>query len=189
MGPIPKKRQREAHEANAADDHGTKKRQRQYTEQDQKLAKIYSDLADERTNVRIRAAKDYVAEFAPEREPSGELIEKSLTRLIRGLCSGRKAARPGFFIALSELLRQFYHSEVSLSGVPELSKLIVKIDELTELDGSVDGPVSNVYYTTQAIPQSRTSPLSGVFYYTHTLSKYKSTNGYANDVTAHIHLC
>jgi DNA polymerase phi len=143
MGSIPRKRQREPRDDTTGDS-GTKKRVRQYTEQDQRLAKIYNDLADERTDIRIRAAKEFVAEFAPEREPSDQLIEKSLTRLIRGLCSGRKAARPGFFIALSELLRQFYHSEEVLSGVPELGKLILKIDELTELDGGVDGPVSHV---------------------------------------------
>jgi DNA polymerase phi len=147
MGPMQRKRQREPRE-DAVVDNGTKKRQRQFTEQDQKLVKIYNDLADERNDVRIQAAKDFVLEFTADREPSGDFIEKSLTRLIRGLCSGRKAARPGFFIALSELLRQFYHSEQRLSGVPELGKLIGKINELTEVDGGVEGDVSeNIYYT------------------------------------------
>jgi DNA polymerase phi len=143
MGSIPRKRQREVRDETTVDG-VEKKRKRQYTEQDLKLAKIYNDLADERTDIRIKAAKDFVTEFAPEREPSGALIEKSLTRLIRGLCSGRKAARPGFFIALSELLRQFYRSKEILNDVPDLGKVIVKIDELTELDGGVDGPVSDV---------------------------------------------
>jgi DNA polymerase phi len=143
MGPMPRKRQREPREDTSADN--GPKRQRQYTVQDQKLAKIYNDLADERNDVRIQAAKEFVAEFAPHKEPSGEFIEKSLTRLIKGLCSGRKAARPGFFVALSELLRQFYLSEETLSDVPELSKLIDKLNELTELDGGVDGPVSHVF--------------------------------------------
>jgi DNA polymerase phi len=139
-----RKRQREPREEVAANN-GTKKRQRQFTEQDQRLVKIYNDLADERNDVRIQAAKEFVSEFAPEREPSGDFIEKSLTRLIRGLCSGRKAARPGFFIALSELLRQFYRSEETLSGVPELSNLVEDINEFTEVDGGVEGDVSDYF--------------------------------------------
>ena len=147
----------------AAADSSTPKRKRQFTEKDQKLAKIYNDLADERNNVRIQAAIELVAEFSADQEPSGEFIERTLARLIKGLCSGRKAARVGFSIALSELLRQFYCSETKLSSVPDLGKLIVKLSELTELEGSVTGQVSTVsttiFYTLQVHQHWMTSLL------------------------------
>ncbi|KAF2421861.1 hypothetical protein EJ08DRAFT_490206 [Tothia fuscella] len=139
MGPISKKRGRDTVKEDAAVDGSLKKRKRQYTEQDQKLAKIYNDLADERNDVRIEAAKNLIIEFRKDNEPSGEFIERNLARLIRGLCSGRKQARFGFFIALSELLRQFYQDEQLMDGVPPLEKLVDKINELTGIDGSVDG--------------------------------------------------
>lgn len=125
-----------------AEDTTAQKRRRQYSEQDQKLARIYNDLADERTDVRIKAAKDFVTEFTADKNPDGESLEKAFTRLIRGLCSGRKAARPGFFIALSELLRQSYAGGVPLNGLGHVGKLLEHINLLTKPEGDVPGQVS-----------------------------------------------
>ncbi|KAE9972881.1 hypothetical protein BLS_003830 [Venturia inaequalis] len=122
-----------------AEDATVQKRRRQYSEQDQKLAKIYNELADERNDVRIKAAKDFVTEFAAEKNPDGESLEKAFTRLIRGLCSGRKAARFGFFIALSELLRQSYAGGVPLNGLGHVGKLLEQINLLTKPEGDVPG--------------------------------------------------
>lgn len=142
MGSMSKKRQRDSLKDDGLNDHITPKRKRTYTEQDQKLAKIYDQLADERKEIRIQAAKDLVTEFSAEKEPSGEFIEKNLARLIKGLCSSRKHARFGFSVALSELLRQFYCQGKSLEGVPDLGKLIEKFEELTVAHGDVAGQVS-----------------------------------------------
>jgi DNA polymerase phi len=129
-------------------DAGGQKRRRQYSEQDQKLARIYNELADERNDVRIKAAKDFVIEFAADKNPDGESLEKAFTRLIRGLCSGRKAARFGFFIALSELLRQSYAGGVPLNGLGDVGKLLEQINILTKPEGDVPGQVSphNYFY-------------------------------------------
>jgi DNA polymerase phi len=129
----------------AGGDAGAQKRRRQYSKQDQKLAKIYNELADERNDVRIKAAKDFVTEFAANKNPDGEGLEKAFTRLIRGLCSGRKAARFGFFIALSELLRQSYAGGVPLNGLGDVGKLIEQINILTKPEGDVPGQVSYSY--------------------------------------------
>ncbi|QDS71801.1 hypothetical protein FKW77_009483 [Venturia effusa] len=115
------------------------KRRRQYSERDQKLARIYNELADERNDVRINAAKDFMNEFSAEKNPDGESLEKAFTRLIRGLCSGRKAARFGFFIALSELLRQSYAGGVPLNGLGHVGKLLEQINILTKPEGDVPG--------------------------------------------------
>lgn len=125
-----------------AGDAGAQKRRRQYSEQDQKLARIYNELADERNDVRIKAAKDFVTEFAADKNPDGESLEKAFTRLLRGLCSGRKAARFGFFIALSELLRQSYAGGVPLNGLGHVGKLLEQINILTKPEGDVPGQVS-----------------------------------------------
>lgn len=82
----------------------------QYTERDAKLAKVYSDLASESKDVRIKAATDLVkhceglGEGLQEEEALTDFT-KIHTRLVKGLCSSRKAARLGFFTALTEVLR------------------------------------------------------------------------------------
>ncbi|KAF2670802.1 hypothetical protein BT63DRAFT_385205 [Microthyrium microscopicum] len=116
-------------------------RKRQFTEQDQAFARIYDELADESSDVRLQAAKDFLQELAPEKNPSAQTIEKVITRLIRGLCSGRKAARYGFFVALTELLRQLYgpksqHAILNMMTLEELVPLIVKS---TRPEGKVAG--------------------------------------------------
>jgi DNA polymerase phi len=125
-----------------AGDAGAQKRRRQYSEQDQKLAKIYNELSDERSDVRIKAARELVTELDADKNPDGEVLEKAFTRLIRGLCSGRKAARSGFFIALSELLRQSYAGGVPLNGLGDVGKLLEQINILTKPEGDVPGQVS-----------------------------------------------
>jgi hypothetical protein len=87
------------------------KRAKHYSEEDAALAKTFEDLANEAKEVRIAAAADLVKRLAPSSSPSNDLLLKILTRLVKGLCSGRKAARFGFFVALTECLRQLYGAE------------------------------------------------------------------------------
>lgn len=85
-----------------------RKRRREPASVDVKLIEIYEDLANPKDEIRLSAARELVLRFAPEKEPSGEDIEKCLKRLFRGLCSGRKAARIGFSVALTEVLAQVF---------------------------------------------------------------------------------
>lgn len=76
------------------------KRRKDYTEEDAKLAKLYDQLSNELQEVQLDAAVNLIEYYIEHERPSSVL-----TRLIRGLCSSRKAARLGFFTALVEVLR------------------------------------------------------------------------------------
>ena len=82
--------------------HPSRKRRVEYTETDAKLASFYNGLSDDVKSVRLRAAADLIRTLS-DAEP--EKLDKALNRLIRGLCSSRKAARSGFSVALTEVLR------------------------------------------------------------------------------------
>ena len=71
---------------------------------DEGLVRVYDDLADESEKVRLKAAGDLVSKYAPDKNPSAQKLADVLRRLFRGLSSGRKAARPGFSVALTEFL-------------------------------------------------------------------------------------
>ena len=119
-----------------------RKRRRESYNIDVKLVEIYEDLANENDDIRITAASELVSRFTPESQPSDELIEKTLTRLFRGLCSGHKAARIGFSIALTEILSQVF----ALSGRNASSELdtpkALRIWETTsDASGSGSGQV------------------------------------------------
>ncbi|KAF2402330.1 hypothetical protein EJ06DRAFT_528437 [Trichodelitschia bisporula] len=140
MAPI--KRERDVETNKPARDSGSSKRRRQYTEQDSRLAKIYANLADENHRTRIQAAKELVVELNPDKIDDGNVVDRALTRLIRGLCSGRKAARLGFSIALTEVVRQLYdgvHTEPKVSGAYSMSRLLELIEERTQPEGDVAG--------------------------------------------------
>lgn len=88
------------------------KKARTYTAEDAKLAKIYEGLADESDRKRLDVAIDLMAVVQNWMPTDGSETKtllpdfrKLLTRLFRGLCSNRKAARLGFFTALVEVLR------------------------------------------------------------------------------------
>ena len=62
------------------------------------LVQIWDKLADDDENVRLEAAYDLISNHFKSADL--EATQKLLTRLFGGLCSTRKCARPGFFIAL-----------------------------------------------------------------------------------------
>ncbi|KAK7565725.1 hypothetical protein BKA81DRAFT_386032 [Phyllosticta paracitricarpa] len=78
---------------------------------------------------------------AARKSDADNVANKVLTRLIRGLCSSRKAARSGFFVALSESLRQLYGP--SRKEIPEfepnLHGLVKLVAELTKAEGKASG--------------------------------------------------
>ncbi|KAJ5476056.1 DNA polymerase V [Penicillium sp. IBT 31633x] len=89
---------------------GSKKRRREPHNIDVKLVELYEDLASEKDEIRLKAAQGLVSQFTPDQNPADEQIKKVLSRLFRGLCSSRKAARIGFSIALTEILTQVFSS-------------------------------------------------------------------------------
>lgn len=92
----------------APDQAASKKRRREPYNVDVKLVEIYEDLASEKDEIRLKAAQGLVSNFTPDKSPSDDQVKKALSRLFRGLCSSRKAARIGFSIALTEILTQVF---------------------------------------------------------------------------------
>ena len=122
----------------------SKKRQREARNVDVHLVEIYEDLANEDEDVRLNAAQSLVTKLAPGKAPTSEEVEKALNRLIRGLSSGRKAARIGFSIAFTEILSQLLGP--SEKGVPSIDISIGRVLDIlksqTHPGGSLSGQVS-----------------------------------------------
>ncbi|KAF2808043.1 uncharacterized protein BDZ99DRAFT_536019 [Mytilinidion resinicola] len=128
-------------EATPPADSGPQKRRRQYTEEDAKLAQLFENLASETEDVRMNAAKEIVKRFSPKSSPTPETVDRAVIRLIRGLCSNRKAARLGFGIALTEVLHQLFGPGSSpLEGLDFSAESIVDlVTERTKPDASAVG--------------------------------------------------
>ena len=124
----------------------TKKRKREQPSCDTQLVGVYEDLANENEEVRLKAAHNLLSRCSPESSPTGEEVLKILKRLIRGLCSGRKAARLGFSVALTELLIELLGP--TRTDVPNLdlsiSELIGLLKDQTHIGGNVSGQVSQM---------------------------------------------
>ena len=80
----------------------SKKRAREPVNIDTELVEIFEDLSNPSEELRLKAAQLLISKVKTEKLD----VRKILKRLLRGLCSGRKAARPGFSVALTEFLRQ-----------------------------------------------------------------------------------
>ena len=106
------------------------------------MIEIYEDLANENDQIRLKAAHALLSQVSAENEPSNQKLIEILTRLIRGLCSGRKAARLGFSIALTELLAQHLHLDAQTTSqqlsLPGVLELLIK---QTDFRGNVSGQV------------------------------------------------
>src|SRR6516225_9954348 len=129
----------------------SKKRRREAPSVDTRLVEIYEDLANEDETVQLRAAQAFLSHLSPENNPTEEALRKALRRLFRGLCSGRKAARLGFSITLTELLAQLFPDgndgprEFTLG----LEEVLDILESLTSPAGNISGQVSS---TTDAHP-------------------------------------
>ncbi|EDU44733.1 DNA polymerase phi [Pyrenophora tritici-repentis] len=135
-----RKRERDVDQAEKVDE-APAKRHRPSIQDKVKLSKLYADLAAEDDDVRLEAAKQIIVKFSPESEPAAKDVEEALVRLIKGLCSQRKAARVGFSLTLTELLRQIFgdtshkiqHLELDVASV------IKMVEEKTKAKGNVPG--------------------------------------------------
>jgi hypothetical protein len=148
MGNKARKRGRESGQGDN-EDNAPVKRRRQINEEQLKLSKFYEDLAAESDDVRFEAAKQLIAKFSPESKPAAKDVESVLSRLIKGLCSQRKAARVGFSLTLTELLRQIFGQKETL--IEDLSldvaSLIKLVEEKTKVEGNVPGRVSHFQWS------------------------------------------
>ena len=119
------------------------KRRREPPSTDSRLIEIYEDLANEKEDIRLKAAESLLSIHAYENEPSSEQLYKALKRLLRGLCSGRKAARLGFSVALTELLVQLLgpDKEHVVGFDLTIVGLIRLLEEQTRVTGNVSGQV------------------------------------------------
>jgi DNA polymerase phi len=140
-GKIPK-REREPDQTEKVDETPAKRRRQSNTDQ-VKLSKLYADLAAEEDDVRLEAAKQIIVKFSHENQPAAKDVEDALVRLIKGLCSQRKAARVGFSLTLTELLRQLFAAKQDvIEGLKlDAASVIKMVEEKTKAKGNVPGKV------------------------------------------------
>jgi hypothetical protein len=120
---------------------GSRKRRRESHNVDVKIVEIYEDLASENDEVRLKGAQELVSRFTPESKPTEEQVQKALQRLFRGLCSGRKAARIGFSIALTEVLAQVFSSSGQHLAELNVPKVLEIWELVTDVGNSESGQV------------------------------------------------
>ena len=125
----------------------SKKRRRDQPAVDTQLVEIYEDLANIDEDIRLKAAYSLLTKFVSGETPSADQLSEILRRLIKGLCSGRKAARLGFSVALTEFLRIVFgpkkDSVSAFLDITELSKILV---DLTGISGDASGQVRKIKF-------------------------------------------
>lgn len=120
----------------------SKKRKRDIRAIDTQLVEIYDDLANADEDIRLKAAQSLLLKISPSAGLTNERLHEILRRLIRGLCSGRKAARLGFSVALTEFLIQVLNPLAKHPSSPiTRSEVIEFLKEQTQYEGNVSGQV------------------------------------------------
>lgn len=119
----------------------SKKRPREAPAVDTQLVEIYEDLANDDEEIRLKATHTLLIKSSPESGLTAEQLKKVLTRLIRGLCSGRKGARLGFSIALTELQSQLFGANAIHALPMSIADFIQSLKKETEVAGNVSGQV------------------------------------------------
>ena len=120
----------------------SKKRRREKVAVDTQLVEVYEDLANVDENVRLKAAQTLLTNFVAEGKATGEQLNEIVRRLLRGLCSGRKAARLGFSVALTELLAELLGPDRrDVAGFQNVLELIDTLKKQSEVSGNVSGQV------------------------------------------------
>ena len=139
-----KKRGREEFQAASGSEEPVQ-RKRQVTSDKLQLYKLYEELASESDEIRLEAAKQLIVKFSPENQPTPNDVNEVLNRLIRGLCTQRKAARFGFCVTLTELLQQLLgSSKTPIEGLDlDIDSFLKRVERQTKVEGNVSGVVSN----------------------------------------------
>ena len=121
----------------------SKKRHRERTAIDTQLVEIYEDLANEDESIRLKAAHTLLTKFGVGHRNDSEQLNGILRRLFRGLCSGRKAARVGFSIALTEFLTQLFGPpRRDETAFQDATGILQKLKEQTTATNGTSGQVS-----------------------------------------------
>lgn len=119
-----------------------KKRRREQPAIDVQLVEIYEDLANVDEDIRLKAAQALLTNFVADKRSTGEQLNEIVRRLFRGLCSGRKAARLGFSVVLTELLTELLGlSGRSVAGFQDILELIETLKKQSQVPGNVSGQV------------------------------------------------
>lgn len=120
----------------------SKKRRRELKSVDLQIVEIYEDLANENESIRLKAAQTLLLKICPDEKAETVDVAEVLRRLIRGLCSGRKAARLGFSVALTECLSQIQIS-TTVNAQKQLQnlELVDILEQQTQISGNVSGQV------------------------------------------------
>lgn len=119
----------------------SKKRRREQPAIDVQLVEIYEDLANVDENIRLKAAQTLLTNFVADGKSTGEQLNEIVRRLFRGLCSGRKAARLGFSIVLTEFLTELLSPDRGVAGFQNILELIETLKKQSQVSGNVSGQV------------------------------------------------
>ncbi|CAF9926083.1 MAG: DNA-directed DNA polymerase [Alectoria fallacina] len=118
----------------------SKKRRREQPAIDVQLVEIYEDLANVDEYIRLKAAQALLTNFVADGKSTGEQLNEIVRRLLRGLCSGRKAARLGFSVVLTELLIELSGpSGRGVAGLQNVFELIETLKKQSQVSGNVSG--------------------------------------------------
>ncbi|CAK4034288.1 DNA polymerase V like [Lecanosticta acicola] len=133
MAGAKRRRAEESTDAGADNVHPSRRRRVEADEAKAELAPIFNQLREEIPAQRLGALKRLLQNLSNKSgDPSGRL-DYAVTRLVKGLCSGAKAARAGFSIALAEALRLGFASTLTLPG------FVPHAISLTTPEGNVSG--------------------------------------------------
>ena len=120
----------------------SKKRRREQRAVDVELVDIYEDLANVDEDIGLKAAQALLTNFVANGKSTGEQLNEIVRRLLRGLCSGRKAARLGFSVVLTELLIELLGPNgMGVAEFHNVSELIETLKKQSHVSGNVSGQV------------------------------------------------
>lgn len=93
-------------------------------------------------NIRLKAAQNLLTNFVADGNSTGEQLNEIVRRLLRGLCSGRKAARLGFSVVLTELLGELLGpSGRDGAGFQDVLELIETLKSQSQVSANMSGQV------------------------------------------------
>ena len=140
------------------------RRRLEYSEFDSQIVETFNDLADEVARTRLHAARRLLQNLSGINDTSelAQRLDRVLSRLIKGVCSDRKAARLGFSVALAEVIRLSASSKSSLGSLEfdtTLRGFVERVLHLTKPEGNVRGQERRNYllgrrFAFQAVLQS-----------------------------------
>lgn len=110
------------------------------------LTEIYDDLANLNESIRLKAVHSLITIFVASSHVNVGQLNEIFTRLVRGLCSGRKAARIGFSVALTSFLSELPRQK-SFHGIESFlnsTNLIRILKNHTDLSKATSVPVSRL---------------------------------------------